>query len=317
MTFPTRLIAALACALLVAPLSGQAHGIAGDRVFPATLTIDDPAVGDELSLPTFALPPGQTGTAANEYDYGFEWDKTIIKGFGFAVNSGFTNLRQPASADGNKYGWNDPVVTLKYTFLVNGRHEAMASFGVQKEIGGVGAVNSLGEDASGWTQPTLYFGKGFGDLPASAGLLRPFAITGEVGYQWADEPHPTAADGTVSINPDIWNIGLSLQYNMQYLRAQVKDYGLPEFVNNVIPLVEFAYSTPASASHTGTTSGGTLAPGFLYEGGSYQIGIEALVPTTHSAGNELGMIAQLHFFLDDVFPNSLGKPLFDGEAPRL
>ena len=29
------------------------------------------------------------------------------------------------------------------------------------------------------------------------------------------------------------------------------------------------------------------------------------------------MIAQLHFYLDDVFPNSLGKPVFDGAAPRL
>jgi hypothetical protein len=28
-----------------------AHGVAGDRFFPATLAVDDPAVADELSLP--------------------------------------------------------------------------------------------------------------------------------------------------------------------------------------------------------------------------------------------------------------------------
>ena len=314
--FP-RLMATCACVTVICPLAASAHGIAGDRIFPATVTIDDPAVGDELSLPTFVLPPGQTGTAANEYDYGFEWDKTIVEGFGFAFNDGYTNLRQPGSAGGNKYGWADPVITLKYTFFENDRHESLASLGVQKELGGVGAVNSIGEDASGWTQPTLYFGKGFGDLPASAGLLRPFALTGELGYQWQDEPHPSVPGGGIASNPDFWNVGLSLQYNLQYLRSQVKDYSLPDFVNNLIPLVEFSYSTPASSSHAGATSGGTIAPGFLYEGGSYQVGLEALLPATHSSGNELGMIAQLHFYLDDVFPNSLGKPIFGGEAPKL
>jgi hypothetical protein len=35
------------------PLSGSsAHEIVGNRFFPATLTIDDPGVNDELSLPT-------------------------------------------------------------------------------------------------------------------------------------------------------------------------------------------------------------------------------------------------------------------------
>src|SRR5579872_4689881 len=43
-------------ALALAPLcwtsGAAAHGIVGDRFFPATLITDDPAVADELSLPT-------------------------------------------------------------------------------------------------------------------------------------------------------------------------------------------------------------------------------------------------------------------------
>ena len=31
------------------------------------------------------------------------------------------------------------------------------------------------------TTPTMYFGKGFGDLPI--GCLRPFALTGTLGYR--------------------------------------------------------------------------------------------------------------------------------------
>lgn len=308
--------AAICCTGLLSPLAALAHGIAGDRIFPATLIMDDPAVGDELTIPTFDILPGQTGVPSREDDYGFEWDKTIIKGFGFAFNDGYTNLRQAASAGGDKYGWQDPIVTLKYEFFENDPHEILASVGIQKEFGGVGAVNGIGADSVGWTQPTLYAGMGFGDLPASVGLLRPFAVTGELGYQWQDEIHPASA-GIIADNPDLWNVNFSLQYSMEYLQSQVKDYGLPDFIDNMVPLVEVGYSTAASASHAGTTTTGTIAPGILYEGGTYQLGLEALIPATHASGNQIGVIAQLHFYLDDIFPNTLGKPLFGGEAPRL
>ena len=44
-----------ACAALLAGAPpAYAHTIVGDRVFPATLTIDDPGVNDELALPSFA-----------------------------------------------------------------------------------------------------------------------------------------------------------------------------------------------------------------------------------------------------------------------
>ncbi|MDR3514297.1 MAG: hypothetical protein P4M00_00650 [Azospirillaceae bacterium] len=298
---------ALACLGLAPATMAQAHGIAGDRVFPATLTIDDPAVGDELSLPTFSYKPqGQS----REYDYGIEWDKTITKDLGLSFNESYTNIRQSRDLGGNASGWGDPVVTLKYQFFENDAHEILASIGVQKEFGGVGAVDHGLADATGWTQPTLYVGKGLGDLPAELGLLRPIAFTGELGYQWADQPHQLADDGTYSPNPDLWNFGFSIQYNLQYLRAQVKDYGLPDFINNTIPLVEFSYATPASPSHDGSTTTGTIAPGLLYEGNTFQLGMEALLPVNHASGNHAGMIAQVHFYLDDIFPTSLGKPLF-------
>jgi hypothetical protein len=58
--------------------SAQAHGIAGDRLFPPTLTIDDPSVADELSLPTFSYQqqnaaPDESVPSACTYDLGFEW----------------------------------------------------------------------------------------------------------------------------------------------------------------------------------------------------------------------------------------------------
>ena len=42
-----------AAALVAQP--ARSHEIVGNRMFPATLAIDDPGVADELSLPTIAV----------------------------------------------------------------------------------------------------------------------------------------------------------------------------------------------------------------------------------------------------------------------
>jgi hypothetical protein len=297
--------AMLACAgVFAAAETAFGHGLAGDRVFPATLLIDDPAVGDELSLPTFTYQPqGPT----REYDYGFEWDKTIIEGTSVAINDGYTILRQPGTLGGDVFGWNNLVVTLKSTVYVNEDHEIMMSVGVQRELSG-GATNHGLADSTASTAPTYYVGKGFGDLPASLNWLRPFALTGEVAYQFPDEGSQTLASGP-QFNPNFLNLGASIQYSVPFLTSQIKAYDWPHWMNGLIPLVEFSYSTPATAPH-GTTTTGTIAPGILWEQGPYQLGLEALIPATKASGNGTGLLAQFHVFLDDMFPKSIGKPLF-------
>jgi hypothetical protein len=48
----------------------------------------------------------------------------------------------------------------------------------------------------------------------------------------------------------------------------------------------------------------------IYLGDSFQVGLEALIPANRAAAARVGLIFQVHFFFDDLFPNSLGKPLF-------
>ena len=109
----------------------------------------------------------------------------------------------------------------------------MLSVGVEREFARTGANGTNGavldNDDSSSTTPTIYFGKGFGDLPV--GWLRPFALTGELGYTIADKKLKVdPVDGTPINNGNAngWNGGLSLQYSMRYLSSQVKDYGLPD-----------------------------------------------------------------------------------------
>ena len=65
----------------------------------------------------------------------------------------------------------------------------MLSLGVSREFARTGATGANGaaldNDDTSSTTPTIFWGKGFGDLPI--GFLRPLAITGTLGYTIADK----------------------------------------------------------------------------------------------------------------------------------
>jgi hypothetical protein len=290
-----------------------AHGIAGDHMFVSTLIIDDPNVADEASLPTFSyLPqPSDSNPAPGLYGLNFEFDKRITENFGFGLASGYNWLTQPGAKTAT--GWSNLEVTLKYKPYVNPQHEFMLSVGVVREFARTGANGSNGavlnnEDSSN-TTPRIYFGKGFGDLPI--GILRPLALTGEFGYTIADKKLKVdPADGSPINNGSAngWNGGLSLQYSLRYLSSQVKDYGLPGFVNRLTPLVEVAWSSPASKPNQDSTQY-LFGVGANYTASEYALSVEALIPGNKQSGSHLGVIAQFHLYFDDIFPNSLGKPI--------
>jgi hypothetical protein len=304
--------------LVLATTPVLAHGIAGKRVFPTTLTIDDPAVSDEASIPTVMYQRHGTddgGTPFRETDITGEFDKRITEHLGVGFNYGYTiqdQIGQPSL-----YGFQNLNTTLKYQFLQNAPHELLMSVGVIKEWGGTGATAQGIAGATGSTTPTIYFGKGFGDLPDALDWLKPIAFTGTFGYQFQDVPTSTSLGQDSSGNPllvrsstpDLLVWGASVQYSIPYLQANIKDLGLPPFLGRITPLVELAYTSPATRSN-GVRTQGTIAPGFIYSGDAFQVGVEALVPATKGSNAATGFIVQLHLFFDDLFPTTLGKPLF-------
>lgn len=291
----------------------DAHGYAGDHMFVSTLIIDDPNVADEASLPTFSyLPqPSDTNPAPGLYNASFEFDKRITENFGFSLASGYNWLTQPGAKTAT--GWSNLEVTLKYKPYVNAQHEFMLSVGATRTLARTGANGTNGavldNDDSSSTSPTIYFGKGFGDLPI--GFLRPLALTGELSYTIADKKLKVdPADGTPINNgiPNSWSGGLSLQYSIRYLSSQVKDYGLPVWVNRLTPLVEVAWSSPASKPNQDSTQY-LFGVGVNYTARDYALSVEMLIPGNKQTGSHLGVIAQFHLYFDDIFPNSLGKPI--------
>ena len=315
---------AAACTAVMLPAhDAGAHAIAGARVFPVTLTIDDPGVA-AASLPTFSFQrqPGDPDLGSGyQYNISGEFDKRITENLGVGINGGYTI--QTTQYGKTQTGFQNINLTVKYQTWVNEPHEAIVSLGVIRELARTGTAH-VGADQYGATTPTVYFGKGFGDVPLA--VLRPFAVTGTFGYTVADkklkafEAVPDLGNqvGGVTGLPsqqfntglsNRWVGGLSLQYSLPYLSSQVRDPGWPEFFKRLVPLVEVAWSSPASSpSNLGTQL--VYAPGVIYMGDSYQVGIEALVPGNRASGKYVGFITQLHLFFDDLFPNSLGKPLF-------
>jgi hypothetical protein len=299
---------ALAIFIAAVPISDAfAHCIVGGRFFPAMLATDDPCVADEMSLPTVQY--NSANPSGREHDVGVDFAKRITEDFGITVSSTWTRVSPPADAGTLgpvAYGFQNLVTTAQFQLLKDPQRELALLAGVIFNWGGSGAA---GVGAAPWSTitPTFYFGKGWGDLPDSAGIVRAFAVTGQVGYEI-----PTTSLDLVSGNPVPQNLvwGSSLQYSMPYLKANVVDLGLPDFINHLIPIVEAQFVAPV-ANNFGNpfVITGTVNPGVIWVGSYYQVGLEAIVPINRSSGTSIGAIAQLHLYLDDIFPNSIGKPL--------
>ena len=128
---------------------------------------------------------------------------------------------------------------------------------------------------------------------------------------------PDSGDVDTEFNPRVLIWGASLQYSLPYLKSAVVDLGLPDFINRLIPLVEASLQTPVSnVSTSGTVTTGTINPGVIWVGDKFQVGVEAMIPVNRQSGSNVGAIAQLHFFLDDIFPNSIGRPIFGKQAMK-
>jgi len=289
--------------LVAAPFSAFSHGFAGDRFFPATLTTDDPFAASELSLPTFSeiRQPGQPPVKV--FDISTDLSLLVLPRTALTIGDGYSI--QKVANQSAQTGFDNAALNVLYEFFENDKHEAIASIGLTWDIGGSGS-KSLGNDSFSTLTPTFYFGKGFGDLPDSLPFLRPFAITGTLGLGI-----PTSSGTQSDPHPDTLEWGLALEYSLIYLQEHVKDIGLKAPFNRLIPLVEFSMSTPLNRGVDKLTTG-TINPGVIWSGQYFQVGIEAMIPVNNLSGHNVGVIAQLHFYLDDLLPKIFGKPLFGG-----
>jgi hypothetical protein len=292
---------AAAAILLSANSTALAHGWAGQRFFPATILTDDPFVADEMSLPQISVnPPGPDGS--RETDYQIDLSKRITPDTDITISNQWQHL-QPVGLP-SVAGLGPLQTGAQYQLFVNGPHEALGLVGLNVTWAHTGRVQALGAPDFTTLSPTFDFGKGLGDLPRSLPYLRPFAITGNLGFDF-----PTKVESAGVPNPNNFNYGFSFQYSLPYLQCCVKDIGLRAPFNQLIPLVEIAFTTPMNRVTPGVGTVGTIQPGIIWAGPYFQIGAEAILPATRLTGHGYGGVFQFHVYLDDLFPHSIGKPI--------
>ncbi|MEI9999802.1 MAG: hypothetical protein WDO13_11935 [Verrucomicrobiota bacterium] len=299
---------ALACAFVLVASSNpaRAHGFEGDRFFPPTIQTDDPFATDEFSIgfQEFNNPAGSDGTPkTREIDVTSEFDKEIFPKFALGVSGTYINLNPQDHQGPAQDGFDNVELSAKYQLWENAPHEWILSLGGEIDLGDTGS-KALGVDSFSTYTPTLYFGKGFGDLPDGLKYAKPFALTGTVGVSIPGQS--TNFDG--STNSDALQWGFALEYSLPYLQQHVEDIGLPRPLRDMIPLVEFANTTPFDRH--GETTTGTINPGILWEQPDYQIGAEAVIPINGHTGPNVGAVFQIQIYIDDIFPKIFGRPIF-------
>src|SRR6478752_5291267 len=234
-------------AIALVPLTESgAHEIVGNRFFPTTLVIDDPGVNDEMSLPTVSNFKTGDDPSFRQRDISAEFSKRITEAFAVSFGSTYSSFRPPGGPTGmGADGFQNLETTFKYRLIKDPEREFVMSVGLSIEWGGTGA-QSVGADPFNTYTPTLWFGKGLGDLPETLSIFRPVAITGQVSYAIPGRRStttfgidPDSGDPTVDVefHPRVLNWGGTVQYSMPYLKSAVVDLGLPDFVNHLIPIV--------------------------------------------------------------------------------
>jgi hypothetical protein len=312
---PGRLL--LACAAVSVLICGpaRAHGIAGNRFFPGTLTFDDPAVADEAIVPLYSgfKHPAKVGDG-DVADNAFNWSfvRLLTPKLEVGVDSGWVHRDWSV---GRRSGFDITSVDLKGEVYRNDLHETLISVGTMWGIGRTGA-QGIAANAPDFIAPGIFVGKGFGDLPDSLAWLRPFGVTGAVSYE---QPLAGGSSTNIGLNSQTGQLGSSLTRNVEvvhwgsavefstlYLTSRFTPGKLPkeEPLNQFLPLVEFAFD-----SSPGNKTFATMNPGLSYVAVSWQFAAEAIIPLNGAAGRSVGARAQLLLFLQDLIPSVFGKPL--------
>ena len=304
--------AALTALLLSTPANADCE--VGNRIFATTLSVDDPCVDDELSLSTVRLETGGNPSAA-EWQLPGEYFKSITENFGVSVDDAWIR-RQVSGMDAHD-GFDNLVTSFLYQFIRDAHDELAMSAALDVSWGGTGS-RAVGAEPFTTLTPTWLVAKGFVFLPEFMKLLRPVGVTAQLGYSFATESSAVLDNGSGPLittrNPQFLVWGGSVQYSMPYLKSYVEDFGLPGLVNHLVPIVEVSLDTQTSNFDGGEVTTGTISPGVFYQTDKYQFGVEAVIPINLSSGHGVGVITNVHFYLENIFPNSLGKPLFGGAS---
>ncbi|HEU0196148.1 MAG TPA: hypothetical protein VFQ88_02900 [Nevskiaceae bacterium] len=269
--------------------SASAHAVAGQRLFPSTLSFDDPGIGAELPMTYSHIRDGNT----TENEWELSVTKPLTPRFSLTAETGY--LAASSRGGESAYGWDNLNLGVVWQAFVIPATESIGSLSLSRSFAHTGS-KAVEDHFSTWS-PEFDFGQGFGFLHAK--WLRPLALTGSLAVGLPNDRG----------EPRLLDWGLSLQYNIAYLQDFVEYLGIKAPFNNLIPIIEFPMETCLDRGCSGQTTG-TVNPGVIWIGHYFQTGVELQVPVNHQSGNSVGVLFGIDLYLDDLAPHSFGAPLF-------
>jgi hypothetical protein len=312
--------------LLLATCSEASAAYVGDRFFPSTLATTVPTPADFYNPPYFVKLPDTATT--HEIDIPSTYSRLVTKDWGVFFTETFRIL--DVANKGRLSGFDNLVIGTQYQLYTNPEHQFVFTVGGTAAIGGTGAPGIASSFST--LTPTIYIGKGFGDLPDLVAWLRPLTISATAAVAVPTESSTLTSLGTVNlpraetgaftslstvpsgattlsetINPKILQLGFALEYSLvsnQYTGANRTGTRYPE---GWVPLIEFTTATPLNGPLAGRTTG-TINPGVVWVSRYLQAGVEAIIPMDAHSGRDLGVRAQAHLYLSEIFPDL--KPIF-------
>src|ERR1700720_2207545 len=221
---------------LLATCSEVPAAYVGDRFFPSTLATTVPTPADFYKPPYFVLLPSTATTPSiREIDIPTTYSRLVTRDLAVFFAETFRILED--ANRGTRSGFGNFVIGAQYQLYTNPEHQFVVTVGGTAAIGGTGAPGIASSFST--LTPTVYIGKGFGDLPDSVPWLRPLTISATAAVAVPTESSTLTSLGTINIprtdtgaftsltplptgpttlaetiNPKILQLGLALEYSL-------------------------------------------------------------------------------------------------------
>src|SRR6266436_830481 len=275
--------------LLLATCSEGSTAYVGDRFFPSTLATTVPTAADFYNPPYFVKLPDTATT--HETDITSTYSRLVTKDLAWTFAETFRIL--DVANKGRLSGFDNLVIGTQYQLYTDAVHQFVFTVGGTAALGGTGSSPVAASFST--VTPTVFIGKGFGDLPDSMAWLQPLTISATAAVAVPTDSYSLTTTALPSgmttlsetINPKVLQLGFALEYSLvanMYTGANRTGTRYPE---GWVPLVEFTTATPLNGPLAGRTTG-TVNPGFIWVSRFLQVAVEAIVPMDAHSGRDLG-----------------------------
>ena len=279
-----------------------ALGIASTLPCVGTADADPPArsfvgnfIGNDATVENYLSVSGGVDRAQNFESLYLE--KTISPTSSLSLFVGYQRLEQEGE-DEALSGFSNLGLAYKQVLLALRPNEFVLTISPSLEL-------PVGDSKVSETHPRaggdVLFQKGFGDLPDSLGMLQPFGIEGDAGW----ESKVTGA------RDDLLNADLELEYSLGYLDANVASNSVPTLMRNLTPNLDFDYAQYLSAHSNSSEPDFELTPAIAWLNDTFEVNLGAQIPLNRASQGtgRVAFVWLLGVSYDQLVP-ALGWNLF-------